>query len=152
MDVQSSCSEVLRCCMSKKALQQGSNDSDVFLFGSSLRDDSSLEYCRFPSEMLLALALPFLRVFLWFPFVFRKAGSSCCLLSAIALVGQKRSRAINPSYPKQAACLHDQYQTLLKLSANSFFSFSLLCLFITQLVVMSQFPPFALNQKAQQTF
>lgn len=57
--------------MSKKALQGGSNDSDVF--GSSLRDDSRLEYSGFPNEMLLALASPSLGVFLWFPFVFRKA-------------------------------------------------------------------------------
>jgi len=40
MDVQISCSWVFTCPMSKKALQGGSNHSDILLFGSSLRDDS----------------------------------------------------------------------------------------------------------------
>ena len=102
--MQISCSWVFRCHISKKALQGGPKDSGVLLFGSSLRDDSQLEYSGFPSEMLLALALPSLGVFLWFPFVF--------LLSTpdvIDLVGQKRSQAINPSYPKQAVLLCDLY-------------------------------------------
>lgn len=73
-------------------------------FGPSFSDSSQREYSGFPSEMLLAMALLSLGVFLWFPFAFRKF-----LLSALGAAGQQRLRAINPSYPKQAVLLCDLF-------------------------------------------
>lgn len=74
------------------------------VFGSSFSDDSQREYSGFPSEMLLAVALLSLGIFLWLPFAFRKF-----LLSAPSAADQQRSQAINPSYPKQAVLLCDLF-------------------------------------------